>query len=86
LSEDPPDGGGEEEVLNPHVDKSCDGTGCVVGMESRKHEMSCEGRLYCDLGGFQISNLPDHDDIRILSHDVPQGIGEIESYLGLTCI
>ena len=45
-------------------------------MQRREHEVSGERRLDRDAAGFEISNLTDHDDVRILPQERLQRRGE----------
>src|SRR5688500_7725953 len=42
-------------------------------MKGCKYEMPRKAGLYRDLCGFEIANLSDHYDIRVLTQDCPQG-------------
>jgi hypothetical protein len=41
----------------------------VVGVQGRKHHVPGLGRLDGDVGRFQVANLADHDDVRILAEE-----------------
>ena len=41
-------------------------------MQGTYHQVSGDGRLYGDAGGLLVSDLTDHDDIRVLSQDGTQ--------------
>jgi hypothetical protein len=42
------------------------------------------GCLDCDLGGLKITNLADHDDIRVLAQESAQAEAKVSPTLGLT--
>ena len=52
----------------------------VVGVQSGKDQMPCQGGLDGILGGLQVSQLPDHDDIRILSQNISEDGAESDPY------
>ena len=55
-----------------------DRAGRVVRMQRREHEVAGQGRLDRDLGGLEVSDLTDHDDVRILPQEGAQGGREVE--------
>ena len=73
LCQDAPDRRGEKEVLDAQVQKPGDRARGVIGVERRKDQVPREGGLDGDLGRFEIPDLADHDDIRVLADDVPEG-------------
>ncbi|OIQ77617.1 hypothetical protein GALL_406830 [mine drainage metagenome] len=83
LGLDAHDRGGQEIVFDPHVEQPVDGTRGIVGMKRRQHHVSGECGLHGDLGGLQVADFSDHDDVRILPHDRSQGVGEGQPDLGL---
>ncbi len=52
-------------------------------MKRGKHKVPGKGRLNSDLGGLAVTDLSDHDDIRVLPYDVTQPVGKGQVYLGL---
>ena len=49
---------------------------CIISMQGRKHHMPCLCRLNRNIGSFQITNLTDHDNVRILTQKRLQGCGK----------
>ena len=45
--------------------------------------MAGQRRLHGDLGGFEVADFADHDDVRVLAQDGAQQMGEIEADLRL---
>jgi hypothetical protein len=58
--------------------------GASVGMQRRQYQMAGLGGLDGDLGGFQIADLADHDDVRILAQEGAQRLAKVRPALGLT--
>ena len=52
-------------------------------MQRREDQMPRQRGLDGDLGRFQIPDLSDHDDIRVLTENSTQTIGESEVRLGV---
>ena len=52
-------------------------------MQGTYHQVSGDGRLYGNAGGLLVSDLTDHDDIRVLSQDGTQCRREGEVCLGV---
>src|SRR5437660_401762 len=52
-------------------------------MKRAEDQVSGESRANRDVGRFQIANLADHDDIRILPHDVAQPRSKCKPDLGI---
>ena len=77
------DGGGQQVVLDPHVEQPGHRRGRRIRMHGRQHEMAGQRRLHRDLRGFEIADLADHHDVGILPQDRAQRAGEIEPDLRL---
>ncbi len=45
-------------------------------MQRRKDQVSRQRRLNADLGGFQVPDLTDEDDVRVLTEEAAQGAGK----------
>ena len=67
-----------EERLDVHVEETDEATDRVLGMEGREDLVAGQRRLDGDVGGEVVADLADHDHVRILAHDVPQGLLEAE--------
>jgi len=72
LSEHAEQARGDEERLDPHVDQPHHGTGGVVGVQGREHQVPGETRLHRDLRGLQVADLADHDHVGVLAQDGAQ--------------
>src|SRR3546814_9875448 len=74
LGEDAVDGGGEQVVLDPHVEHAGDAAGGVVGVQGAEHLVAGKRGLDGDARGFQVAHLADPDDVRVLAHDAAQRV------------
>ena len=72
---------GEQERLDAHVDQSRDAADGVVGVQGAEDKVAGHGRADRDLGGLDVANFADHDDVRVLAQDVAQAVGEGEADL-----
>src|SRR5579883_258672 len=68
--------GGNEIRLHAHIAKASDRGRGVVGVERTEHKVTRQRRLNPDLCGFQVANLTDEDDVRVLPENGPQRAGE----------
>src|SRR3546814_6550552 len=57
LGEDAVDGGGEQVVLDAHVEHAGDAAGGVVGVQGAEHQVAGERGLDRDARGFQVAHL-----------------------------
>ena len=69
-------GRGDQEGLQAQVPEPDDGRHRVVGVQGGKDQMAGHRRLDRMGGGFQVADLADHDDVRILAQDIAQDGGE----------
>ena len=67
LSQDTDQGRAHQIGLHMHVNKPDGCRNRIVGVQSRKHEMSGQARLNCHPGSLIVANLPDHDHVGVLS-------------------
>ena len=58
------------------VDEAGDGAHRIVGVQGREHQVPGQRGLGGDLGGFQVTNLADHDDVRVLAQQGAHAVGE----------
>ncbi len=73
------DGGGDQERLDPHVEETVDGRGGVVRVQRREDQVAGKCRLHPDLGGFEVTDLTDHDHVRVLAQEGPERRCEVEA-------
>ena len=52
-------------------------------MQRRHHKVSGLRRLDRDVGGLQVADLTDHDDVGVLAEEGAQRVGEVQSGLSL---
>src|SRR6185437_10858659 len=78
LGEDADDAGAHQEGLDLHLDEAGDGAGRVVGVDGREHEVAGEGGVDGDLRRLLVTDLADHDHVRILPEEGAQRAGEGE--------
>ena len=82
LRDDQLDGRGHEEGLHAHVDEAGVGAGRVVGVDGAEDKVAGERGANGDLGGVEVADFADHDDVGVLAQHVAQGAGEGEADLG----
>src|SRR5262245_34166185 len=70
-------------VFDTHVDQSRHCAGSIVGMKSTENKMAGEGRTDSDVGRLKVANLSNHNDIRVLPHDMPKTSRKCQSDLGI---
>jgi hypothetical protein len=78
LSHDAPERGTEHEVLDPHIEKPRDGFRRAVRVQCREDEMAGEGRLHGYSGRIRVTDLTDHDHVRVVAQDGPQAGRKVE--------
>ena len=61
--------GGDQVILQPHVQQTGNAAGRVVGMQRGQHQMACQRGLHGDARGFDVAHFADHDDVGVLTHD-----------------
>jgi len=83
LGDDHQDRGRHEVGLDAEVEHAGHGPRGVVGVQGREHQVSGEGCLDGDFSCFIITNLTDHDDVRILSQQGPDTGGKIDTDIRL---
>ena len=54
---------------NSHISHTVQRTDCIVGMHGRNDQVTGDGSLYCNRSSLLISNLTDHNDIRVLTQN-----------------
>src|SRR5690606_26123404 len=78
LGQDAVDGGGEQVVLDAHVQQAGDAAGGDVGVQRAQHQVAGQRGLDGDARGLEVAHFADHDDVRILAHDAAQRVGEVQ--------
>src|ERR1700730_7436753 len=78
LGEDEVHRGGHQERLDAHVEQAGDGAWRVVGVQRGEHQVAGERGLDPDLGGLEVADLADHDDVRVLAQEAAQRGREVE--------
>ena len=75
--------GRDRRVVEAQVRKATDGTGRVVGVQRREHEVAGERGLGRHRGGLGIADLAHEDDVRVLAQDRAERRREGHALLGL---
>jgi hypothetical protein len=84
LGQDGDHAAGDEERFDSEIDEPDKGAGRVLRTSHRTEDQaSAERRLHGGLGGCPIAHLADRDDVRALSDDGLQGVGERQAVLDL---
>ncbi|MNN45353.1 hypothetical protein D3C81_1596830 [compost metagenome] len=76
LGHDPEQGGAQQVIGDAQFQQAGDGAGRVVGVQGGEHQVAGEGGLDGHLGGFQVADLADHDDVRVLPQQGAHAAGE----------
>ena len=63
------DRAGDVERRNTHVQKAGQRGRCIIGMQGRENHVAGLGGFNGDVGGFQVTNLTDHNNIRVLTQE-----------------
>src|SRR5579875_488866 len=83
LRDDEADGRRDSVRLHAHIDEPRERLWRIVGVQGRENQVTGLGRLDGDLGGLEIANLTDHDDVRILAQERAHRGGERQADLGI---
>jgi hypothetical protein len=67
---------GDVEWRHPHVGEAHQRRGGIVGVQRRQQQVAGLRGLHRDLGGLEVADLADHDDVRVLPQERPQRGGE----------
>ena len=68
--------------LQPEVYETRDRRRGIVRVQRREYQVSGQRSLHRDLGGFQVTNFADQDDIRVLSQEASQGTSKGQAHVG----
>src|SRR3546814_15449347 len=69
LGVDAVDGGGEQVVLDPHVEHAGDAAGGIVGVQGAEQQVPGKRGLERYAGGFQVAQHAQDDDVRSIAND-----------------
>src|SRR5258706_4055405 len=67
--------------IDTHVQESSKHVHDVVRVNAGEHEVSRQRRLNRDLCGFDVSNLADHDLVRVVTKNGAQAAGKRQAFL-----
>jgi len=70
----------DEVRLGPEIDEPAHGADGVVGVQRRTDQVTGEGGLQRDLGGFAVADFADHHDVRRLAQHRAQGRSKRETH------
>ena len=76
LSYDTSQSGSYKERLYTHIDQSRDRACSIVGMQGTENQMACQCGVNADSGRFNVTNLTDHNYIRVLAQNAAQSVGK----------
>jgi hypothetical protein len=71
-------GGGDQVRRHAQVHQPRDRAGRVVGVQRAEHQVAGQRGLDRHLGGLQVADLADHDDVRVLAHQRAHALGEAQ--------
>jgi hypothetical protein len=83
LGEHADDGRGDHVGLDADLHQADDGLRGGVGVQRGEHEVAGERGLGGDLGGLQVADLADQDDVGILAQEGAQQGGELQVDVGV---
>ena len=72
-------GRGHQVAGHAHLDEAVDGCRGVVGVQGAEDLMAGDGGVGGHLGGLEIADLADHDDVGVGAHQRAQRLGEREA-------
>ncbi len=81
LRDDEAHRGGDRVGLHAHVDQARQGLRRIVGVQRGEHQVAGLRRLDGDLGGLEVADLADHDDVGVLAQEGAQRRGEGQAHL-----
>ena len=83
LGDDPDQGGADHERFHPHLIQTGDSAGGVVAMQGGQHQVTGQGCLNGCFRCFQIAGFSHQQHVRVLTHEGPQGLTEIEPFVAV---
>jgi hypothetical protein len=69
--------------MSSHVEQSGDSAGGIVRVESTENHMARKRRMNGYLGRLNIPDFTNHNDIRVLTHNMPESVCKREPDLRL---
>src|SRR6185437_658422 len=69
----------DKEWLDAHVHQAADGLRSAVGVERRKHKVTCKRGLDGNFRGLEVANLADEDHVGILAKESAKSCGEVQA-------
>ncbi len=75
--------GGDQEGLHAQVQHAGDGGGGVVRVQRGEDQVAGQRGLDGDVGGFQVADLADEDDVGVLPQEGTQAAGEGQTDVGV---
>ena len=76
LGDHHPDGAGDQERLDAHVQQTGQAGGGIIGVQGAEDQVAGQGGLDGQVGRFAVADLADHDDVRVLAQQGPQAVSE----------
>src|SRR5256714_14835203 len=67
---------GEQKRFHVHVEQTCNATYRVICVQCAEDKVTCHRGANCNIRSLDVSNLANHDHIRVLSQNVSQAFGE----------
>ena len=67
---------GDQIALHTHIQQTGNGRSGIIGMQGADHQVAGNRSLDGDGCGFAVTNLTDHDNIRVLTKDGTKAVGE----------
>lgn len=78
LGYDEPQAGSDEQGIDSEIRETLQGIDTGICMDGREYKVSSDRSLDSQARGFRVPYLSNHDDIRILTKQAPEPVGEVE--------
>ncbi len=79
LRHDSQHAGGDEVVFHAHLQQPGHRARRIVGVQGAENQVTGQRRVDGDLGGFRITYFTDHDNVRVLTQDGAENVGEAQA-------
>ena len=76
LGDDDPHGARQSGTARRPCEQTGQTGGGVIGVQRAEHQVAGQGGLDGQVGSFAVTDLADHDDVRVLAQQGPQAVGE----------